>query len=50
MDEKLITQAQRFEQAARDALCDEDEARWDEKLRKVAAHKPIEPNEGPQRR
>ena len=29
-------QSERFKQAARDLDCDEDEARWDERLRKIA--------------
>ncbi len=37
-DQKI--QLDKFKQAARDPECDEDEARWDERLRKVAGHKP----------
>lgn len=33
-------QSERFKRAARELECDEDEARWDERLRKVAAHRP----------
>jgi len=33
-------QVERFRQAARDLECDEDEARWDERLKKVAEQKP----------
>lgn len=33
-------QSERFKQAARELECDEDEGRWDERLRKVAGHKP----------
>jgi hypothetical protein len=36
------TQREKFEQVARDAECDEDEARWDERLRKIAKQKPVE--------
>lgn len=36
----LNEQAQKFIDAAREAECDEDEARWEEKLRQVAKHKP----------
>jgi hypothetical protein len=36
------TQREKFEEAARDLECDEDEARWDERLRKVAGQKPVE--------
>lgn len=35
-DKPELTQLDKFKQAARDAECDEDEARWDEKLKKVA--------------
>lgn len=34
-------QAERFKQAARELECDEDEARWDERLRKVANRKAV---------
>lgn len=34
------SQSEEFKQAARDLECDEDEARWDERLRKVAGQKP----------
>lgn len=34
------TQSEKFKQAARDLECDEDEARWDDRLRKVAGQKP----------
>ena len=33
---KEKTQADRFKEAAREAECDEDEARWKERLKKVA--------------
>jgi hypothetical protein len=33
-------QSDRFKEAARDALCDEDKARWEAKLREVAKRKP----------
>ncbi len=39
MDEQK-TQSEKFKQAARDLDCDEDEVRWDERLRKVAGQKP----------
>jgi hypothetical protein len=35
-----MSQAERFKQAARDLECDEDEARWDAALKKVAKQKP----------
>lgn len=34
------TQADKFKEAARELKCDEDEARWDERLKKVAKQKP----------
>lgn len=33
-------QSDKFKQLARELECDEDEARWDERLKKVAAQKP----------
>jgi hypothetical protein len=38
-----IPQGERFKQAARAAECDEDEARWDETLKKVVKQKPEKP-------
>lgn len=35
-------QSDKFKEAARALECDEDEARWDERLRKVAKQKPVE--------
>jgi hypothetical protein len=37
---KPESQSERFVQAARALECDEDEARWDERLKKVAKQKP----------
>lgn len=37
---KEQSQSEKFKEAARDLDCDEDEARWNEKLKKMAAHKP----------
>lgn len=37
------SQAQKFEDAAREAGCDEDEAHWEERLKKVAKRKPEKP-------
>jgi hypothetical protein len=37
------TQAEKFEEAARQAGADEDEARWEERLKKVAKHKREKP-------
>ena len=34
------SQADKFKDAAREAECDEDEARWSERLKKVAKAKP----------
>jgi hypothetical protein len=36
------TQSDKFKEAARELGCDEDEARWDDRLRKVAKQKPVE--------
>jgi hypothetical protein len=36
---KSETQSDKFKEAARELGCDEDEARWDERLRKVAQQK-----------
>jgi len=41
MTENDQSQINKFKQAARELECDEDEARWDERLRKVAGHKPV---------
>jgi hypothetical protein len=38
-DEKK--QSDRFKEAARAAECDEDEARWEERLKRVVKHKPV---------
>lgn len=40
MDTPAPSQAEKFRQAARDLECDEDEGRWDERLRKIAKQKP----------
>jgi len=40
MDKPAQTQREKFEEAARELEADEDEARWDERLKKVAGHKP----------
>ncbi len=34
------SQSEKFKQAARDLECDEDEARWDDSLQKIAKAKP----------
>jgi hypothetical protein len=36
------SQVERFKAAARDLECDEDEARWDATLKKVAKQKPAQ--------
>ena len=38
MIERQATRADKFKDAAREAECDEDEARWTERLKKVAKH------------
>ncbi len=40
MPEPTKSQVDKFKQAARELECDEDEARWDERLKKVAKGKP----------
>jgi hypothetical protein len=42
MDKAPPTQSDKFKDAARALECDEDEARWDERLRKVARQRPPE--------
>jgi len=42
MTEKPRTQLDKFKELARELEADEDEARWDERLRKVAKAKPPE--------
>jgi hypothetical protein len=37
------TQSDKFKAAARELDCDEDEARWDERLAKIATQKPKDP-------
>ncbi|WP_255548116.1 hypothetical protein [Erythrobacter ani] len=39
MAKKTKTQADKFKEAARELECDEDEGRWDERLKKVAKGK-----------
>ena len=43
MTERRETQSDKFKYAAREADCDEDEARWTERLKKVAKAKQDEP-------
>ncbi len=40
------SQLDRFKEAAREAGCDEDEARWEEKLKRVALHRPVDDKPG----
>jgi hypothetical protein len=39
-------QVERFKQAARELECDEDEGRWDERLKKVTGKKPDTKHDG----
>jgi hypothetical protein len=41
MDKPPPTQSDKFKDAARELGCDEDEARWDDRLRKIAKSKPM---------
>lgn len=36
------SQIEKFKEAARDLECDEDEGRWNERLKKIVKHKPSE--------
>lgn len=42
------SQSDKFKALARELEADEDEARWDERLAKVAAHKPVPETEKPE--
>lgn len=46
--EDKLSQADRFKEAARAAECDEDEARWQERLKRVAKQKPKDAPEKPE--
>lgn len=52
MPEPKKTQADKFKEAAREHGADEDEARWEERLRKIATRNPkadeLTPEDGPQ--
>ena len=37
------SQSDKFKELARELEADEDEGRWDERLKKVAKHKPARP-------
>jgi hypothetical protein len=41
MMDKPETQLDKFKEAARDLETDDDEARFDERLRKIVRHKPV---------
>ena len=47
MPERPPTQLDKFKQLARDLEADEDEGRWDERLKKVAQHRPESEPEKP---
>jgi len=42
MTEPTHLQAEKFKQAAREIEADQDETRWEDRLKKVAKHKPVE--------
>lgn len=42
MDQPEPTQSDKFKEAARALECDEDEGRWDDRLRKIVKTKPGE--------
>jgi hypothetical protein len=44
MPDREPSQHDKFKAAARDLKCDEDEARWDATLKKVAKQKPVPEN------
>ena len=46
MDDK--SQVEKFKALARELEADEDEVRWDERLKKVAKHKPMPEPEKPE--
>ncbi len=41
MTEKTKVQSDKFKELARELEADEDEGRWDERLKKVVRHKPV---------
>ena len=47
MSDKEASQLDKFKALARELEADEDEARWDERLKKVVAHRPA-PEEKPE--
>lgn len=42
MTETAKTQADKFREAARELECDDDEQRFQERVRKLVKHKPVE--------
>lgn len=40
--DKKPSQLDKFKQAARDLECDDDEKRFDERMKKLVKHKPVE--------
>jgi len=42
MTNQAQSQSAKFKQAARDLESDQDETRWQDRLKKVAKHKPVE--------
>ncbi len=42
LDTDRLSQLDKFKEAARDLETDDDEARFDERLRKIVKHKPVE--------
>lgn len=44
MTTKDQSQSDKFKDAAREAECDEDEARWSERLKKIAKQQPEKPD------
>ena len=45
MTEDSPAQLEKFKQAARELETDDDEARFDERVRKLVKHKPVEKSE-----
>jgi hypothetical protein len=39
---KTPSQSDKFKEAARELECDDDEARFDERIKKLVKHKPVE--------
>lgn len=42
MGKDITPQSDKFKMAAKELLSDEDEARWEKRLRKIVKHKPEE--------